>query len=164
MEKWAIVTALSRVELFRGLDDGIVEHVADITREWSIPQGQHVYFAGDLATQFFVVVSGRVRAFLPSPGEDLTVTILEPGHLFGEMALLDGGPRATTAVTLEPTLLLEVDREDWLDLAADDVALSRRVFEALGASTRRYAHDLVDLQFVDLEIPRLPPPAAAGES
>jgi CRP/FNR family transcriptional regulator, cyclic AMP receptor protein len=162
MERGAIVTALSRVELFRGLDEAIIDRIAGIAREWSIPPGRHVYFAGDLATQFFVVVSGRVRAFLPSPGEDLTVTILEPGHLFGEMALLDGGPRATTAVALEPTLLLEVDREDWLDLAANDIALSHRVFEALGASVRRYARDLVDLQFVDLEIPGLPPVAGTG--
>ena len=162
MDRAAIVAALSRVELFRGVGDVILGHVADISSEWSIPPGQHVYFAGDLATEFYVVVTGRVRAFIPGPGpghgEELTVTIVEPGRLFGEMALLDGGPRATTAIAIEPTVLLEVDRAHWLTLVAEHVALSHRVLVAVGASLRRYAGDIIDFQFLDLEIPDVPPP------
>lgn len=153
MEREEVVEALARVELFRGLPESSLEHVADVARERRVAEGRPVYFAGDLATEFFVVVDGRVRAFIPGPGDDLTVTIVEPGRLFGEMALLDGGPRATTAIALVPTLLLEITREDWLALAADDAQLSGRVFAALGASARRYAQDMVDLQFVDLEMP-----------
>jgi CRP-like cAMP-binding protein len=160
MERGAIVGALSRVELFRGLDEPTLEVIADIARERHVAEGRPVYFAGDLATEFFVVVEGRVRAFIPGAGDDLTVTIVEPGRMFGEMALLDGGPRATTAIALTPTLLLEIPRDDWLALAADHVELARRVFTAFGVSMRRYARDLVDLQFVDLEIPW--PPAESG--
>lgn len=162
MDRAAIVAALSQVELFRGVDDGILGYVADISSEWSIPPGQHVYFVGDLATEFYVVVSGRVRAFIPGHGpghgEELTVTIVEPGQLLGEMALLDGGPRATTAIAIEPTVLLEVDRGRWLTLVAEHVALAHRVLVAVGASLRKYAGDMVDFQFIDLEIPDVPPP------
>lgn len=162
MDRAAIVAALSQVELFRGVDDGILGHVADIASEWSIPPGQHVYFAGDLATEFWVVVAGRVRAFIPGPepgrGEELTVTIVEPGRLFGEMALLDGGPRATTAIAIEPTVLLEVDRARWLTLVAEHVTLSHRVLVAVGASLRKYTGDIIDFQFLDLDIPDVPPP------
>jgi len=161
MDRAAIVAVLSRVELFRGVDDVILGHVADISSEWSIPSGQHVYFAGDLANEFYVVVSGRVRAFIPGHGEELTVTIVEPGQLFGEMALLDGGPRAATTVAIEPTLLLEVDRARWLTLVAADVTLTHRVLAAVGASARRYASDMVDFQFLDLAIPDVPPPSVA---
>ena len=159
MDRAAIVAALSQVELFRGLDNPTLDHVADISSEWSIQAGQHVYIAGDMATEFYVVVSGRVRAFIPGPNDELTITIIEPGQLFGEMALLDGGPRATTAMALEPTMLLEVDRHRWLGLVRKDAMLTYRVFAALGASFRRYARDMVDLQFLDLEIPDVPPPA-----
>ena len=158
MDRAAIVAALSRVELFRGVDDVILGHVADISSEWSIPPGQHVYFAGDLATEFYVVVTGRVRAFIPGHGEELTVTIVEPGQLFGEMALLDGGPRATTSIALEPTVLLEVERARWQALVTEHVALTHRVLVAVGASLRKYAGDMVDFQFLDLEIPDVPPP------
>ena len=158
MDRAAIVSALSQVELFRGVDDVILGHVADISSEWSIPPGQHVYFAGDLATEFYVVITGRVRAFIPSQGEELTVTIVEPGQLFGEMALLDGGPRAPTAIAIEPTVLLEVNRARWLTLVAEHVALTHRVLAAVGTSLRKYAGDLVDFQFIDLEIPDVPPP------
>ncbi len=158
MERAAIVAALARVELFRGVDDDLLGHVADIATDWSIPPGQHVYFAGDLATEFYVVVTGRVRAFIPGHGEELTVTIVEPGQLFGEMALLDGGPRATTAIAIEPTVLLEVDRARWETLVAEHVALTHRVLVAVGTSLRKYAGDMVDFQFIDLEIPDVPPP------
>ena len=162
MDRPAILTALSRVELFRGLGHPTLDHIADISSEWSVPEGQHVYFAGDLATEFYVVVSGRVRAFIPGVGEEMTITIVEPEQLFGEMALLDGGPRATTAIALELTLLLEVDRHRWLALLREDATLTYRVFAALGASFRRYARDMVDFQFLDLDIPDVPPPAEPG--
>ncbi|HET6712589.1 MAG TPA: cyclic nucleotide-binding domain-containing protein [Actinomycetota bacterium] len=158
MDRAATVAALSHVELFRGVGDVTLGHVADISSEWSIPLGQHVYFAGDLATEFYVVVTGRVRAFIPGYGEEMTVTIVEPGQLFGEMALLDGGPRAATAIAIEPTVLLEVDRARWLTLASEDPALTHRVLAALGASVRTYASHIVDFQFLDLEIPDVPPP------
>lgn len=162
MDRAAIVAVLSHVELFRGLDHPTLDHVADISSEWSIPAGQHVYFAGDVATEFYVVVSGRVRAFIPGAGDEMTITIVEPGQLFGEMALLDGGPRATSAIALELTILLEVDRHRWLALVREDATLTYRVFAALGASFRRYARDMVDFQFLDLDIPDVPPPALSG--
>jgi CRP-like cAMP-binding protein len=157
-----MAAALSHVELFRGLESTTLDHVADISAEWAIPAGQHVYFAGDMATEFYVVVTGRVRAFIPSASDEMTITIVEPGQLFGEMALLDGGPRATTAVALEPTTLLEVDRHRWLALVREDATLTYRVFAALGTSFRRYARDMVDFQFLDLDIPDVPPPALSG--
>jgi CRP/FNR family transcriptional regulator len=156
MERAAIVEALARVELFRALEEPALEDVADIAREWPVAAGGAVYFAGDLATEFFVVVEGSVRVAIPGGSDDLTAAIVEPGRLFGEMALLDGGPRAATATAISPTLLLEIRREDWLTLVADDARLAQRVFTALGSSVRRYASDLVDLQFVDLEIPEAP--------
>lgn len=158
MDRAAIVAALSRAGLFQGVDGALLGHVADISSAWTIPPGQHVYFAGDLATEFYIVVTGRVRAFIPGHGEELTVAIIEPGQLFGEMGLLDGGPRATTAIAIEPTVLLEVERAPWLTLAAEHPALTHRVLLAVGASLRKYAIDMVDFQFLDLEIPDVPPP------
>ena len=48
-----------------------------------------------------------------------------------------------------------------LTLVAEDVALTHRVLAAVGASARRYASDMVDFQFLDLDDPRRPTSSVA---
>lgn len=164
MDRADIVSVLSQAELFRGLDKPSLDLVAEIAHERSIPAGQHVFFAGDIATEFFVVASGRVRGFVPAHEEELAIAMVGPGRVFGVLAMLDGGPRIATALALEPTVLIEIARDRWLALVDEGVVPPRLIFEALGASARRIADYTLDFLFLDVEIPDSPPPSMADET
>ncbi|HEY6567686.1 MAG TPA: cyclic nucleotide-binding domain-containing protein [Actinomycetota bacterium] len=159
MEHPETAATLMRAELFEGLDPRVVDQVAGIAERRSIPAGQHVFFEGDIATEFYVVASGSVRVYIPSRGEELNAAIVRDGQMFGEGGLLDGGPRVASALALEPTTLLAVRREPWLALTRSEPTLALRVFSAFGAALRSYVGHMVDSLFLDVEIPDAPPPS-----
>jgi CRP/FNR family transcriptional regulator, cyclic AMP receptor protein len=152
-----IVATLMRAELFRGLDPRAVGHVAGIADERSIPPGQHVFFEGDIATEFYLVSSGSVRIYIPSRGEELNAAIVRAGQMFGEGGMLDGGPRVASAMALEPTTLLAIPRGPWFALIQTDPTLTLQVFTVFGAAIRRYLAHMLDFLFLDVEVPEAPP-------
>jgi CRP-like cAMP-binding protein len=152
-----IAATLMRAELFDGLDPGVVDHVAAIAERRSIPPGQHVFFEGDIATEFYVVSTGSVRIYIPSRGEELHAAIVRDGQMFGEGGLLDGGPRVASALALEPTTLLVVPRAPWLALIESEPALALRVFSAFGAALRKYVGHMLESLFLDVDVPDAPP-------
>ena len=146
-----------RAELFDGLDPRVVDHVAGIADWRSIPPGQHIFFEGDIATEFYVVSSGSVRVYIPSSGEELSAAIVREGQMFGEGGMLDGGPRLASALALEPTTLLAVPRAPWFALMESEPALAFRVFSAFGAALRRYVGHMLESLFLDVEVLESPP-------
>ena len=82
--------------------------------------GQSIFLPDDYGYQVFLVRSGRVRIYRNSPdGRELTLAIIGPGEIFGEIALLDGGGRTATALALVETHLAVLDREKFLKTIAD---------------------------------------------
>ena len=66
-----------------------------------------------------VVVSGRVKVIVRSAdGGELTLAIIHPGGLLGELGVVDGGPRSADAETLEESQLLLVPRDAIQDICA----------------------------------------------
>jgi CRP/FNR family transcriptional regulator len=149
-----IVAALQRNELFRGLHPSVIAAVAGIAEDRFSPPGQHFFFQGDLATEFFVCRSGRIRVYVPGPGDELGMGIVTDGRMFGEGGLIDGGPRVASAVALDPSTALAIPRDAWLRLLVQVPDLAQRVLLALGASVRRYMSEVL---FLDVEVPEFPP-------
>ena len=98
VERSEIVAALASTELLKGVDLAALEQVAAICEVRVTPPGQHVFFQGDLATEFFVVVTGAVRVYIQAPGGELDAALVRAGSMFGEIAMLDGGPRLASAL------------------------------------------------------------------
>jgi CRP/FNR family transcriptional regulator, cyclic AMP receptor protein len=157
MDRASVVATLAETQLLRDVDPRTLELVASIAEERVIPPGQHVFFVGDLATEFYVVAEGAVRVYMPARGDELDIAIVHPGDLFGEGALLDGGPRLASALALEPTVLLVVPRAAWFKLLDAEGDLARQTFSAIGGSLRRYVGYALDLLFLDIEVPDAPP-------
>jgi CRP-like cAMP-binding protein len=157
MDREQLVAELRSVDLFREMDPADVAAVADIVDERVSPPGQHVFFEGDIATEFFGVASGRIRVYVPGDGGELDVGIVREGEMFGEGGMLDGGPRVASAVAIDPSIVLAVPRGAWLRILEERPDLGRRALAAVGASLRRYTSDAIDLLFIDVQIPDFPP-------
>jgi len=76
--------------------------------------GEVIFREGDPAKELFVVKSGTVEIRL---GNRLLETLSERG-IFGEMALIDHGPRSATAVAVTDTVLVPVDEKQFLLLVS----------------------------------------------
>jgi CRP/FNR family cyclic AMP-dependent transcriptional regulator len=82
------------------------------TETLSLPQGQTLFKAGETGTMMYVLKSGTMDI---SVGNKV-VEVAEPGALIGEMALIDKGPRAATAVAHSDCELVAIDLRRFLFL------------------------------------------------
>ena len=124
-----------------------------------VPPGQHIFYQGDIATEFYVVAHGKVRVYVPGHGDELDLGIIGDGQMFGEGGLLDGGPRVASAIALEQSTILRIPRDRWLLVIDEIPELTRRTLFAIGASVRQYTSHAIDFLFLDVEIPSFPPEA-----
>jgi hypothetical protein len=98
------------VPLFQGLSPWAARKVVLLGLMESFRAGDRVIHKGHAGTGMYVVISGRVRVFDVGPdGVERTLTVLEVGAVFGEMALFSGGVRTAHVVAEEPVELFRLD-------------------------------------------------------
>jgi CRP-like cAMP-binding protein len=104
--------------------------------------------AGDPADELYLLDQGRVRLFNNSlQGRNLTLSIVEPGDIFGEMALFPGRLRGSHAQALSSGVLYAVPRRQLTLLLEQDPMLVVRVMENLGQRLQAVERRLGDLVF-----------------
>lgn len=97
------------------ISDSFVRELATLGRVRSYPKNTVIITEGDSSDSLFVVLSGKVKAFVSdAEGHELILDTQGPGDYVGEMAL-DGKPRSASVVTLEPTTFSVVQREPLRD-------------------------------------------------
>ncbi len=109
---------------------------------------QVLYRNGDRADELYLLEQGRVRLFNhSSQGRRLTLSIVEPGDIFGEMALFSAGRHASEAQALSDGMLYVVPRRQLEQLLEQDPTLVLRVMENLGRRLQAVERRLGDLVF-----------------
>ncbi len=93
--------------------------------------GELVVRAGDPADAFYLIVRGRAGV----AGNELGRTLREGDH-FGEIALLDGGPRSATVIALDELVTIEIPRQAFLALLARDPGFVRELATSLAMRVR----------------------------
>ncbi|AKT40891.1 cyclic nucleotide-binding domain-containing protein [Chondromyces crocatus] len=111
------IEQLSKVALFKGLTPTALELIARVSSEESHALGTKIFEHGDPGDKLYILLDGKVRISreIPGMGEE-ALTILGPGAVFGEMALLDEAPRSADARVHERCRLLTVSKDTFEDL------------------------------------------------
>ena len=131
-------SALREVGLFRLLDDEDREVLAQVIDAHSLKEGEVLFRAGDPGDSLYVVRSGRIELFIEdTTGQKIVLSTAESGDLFGELALLDTGPRTATALALESSELLELDRGDLFLVFQRQPEAALSMLAAVAAMTRK---------------------------
>ena len=79
------------------------------------PAGRAIFAKGSPGRSMMAILKGSVRISTPSPaGPDIVLTILQPGEVFGEIALLDGADRTADATAVSDCELLVLDHRDFI--------------------------------------------------
>jgi CRP/FNR family cyclic AMP-dependent transcriptional regulator len=148
----ADVTGILReTSLLGSLPDQDLKALAAISRLRSFRRGQIVFTRGDPGETVIVVVSGRVKITVRSAdGGELTLAVIHPGGLTGELGVVDGGPRSADAETLEETQLLLIPRDAIRDVCTRVPSAAQALTNSIAATLRRLTDATADLVFLDL--------------
>ena len=142
---------LAQTSLFGSVPDQDLEAVVAVSRLRAFRRGQVVFTRGDPGDALIVVISGRVKVVMRSAdGAELTLTIIQPGAVLGELSVADGGPRSADAEALEDCQLLLVPRDTVLSLCARVPAAAQALLVLITANLRRLTEEASDLVFLDL--------------
>ncbi|MNX77903.1 cAMP receptor protein [compost metagenome] len=111
---------LKQTVLFGDLEPAELEAIATITRKRNVPKGSIVFYVDDPGNACYIVVDGKVKIVVNSgDGREHILGIVGPAELFGEMSLLDGQPRSATAIAVEETSVLTIQREEFSKILRD---------------------------------------------
>jgi len=113
-------------------------------------RGDVVVRQGEPGSSLHLVMAGHFKVVVAAAsGDELLLTIIGPGQLFGEIALLDGGPRSATVVALEAGRTASLSRADFLDLLRRSPRLLDAVLRGVARLVRREADELTNLVGLD---------------
>jgi signal transduction histidine kinase len=127
---------LASVPLFAGVTSDHLRSIVAAGRTTTVPSGQIVFREGDASDGLYIVLAGRVRIYKQNDnGTEVELVSAGPGEFFGELALIDGGPRSASVASLAPCEFFVLARNTFLTqlsqspqlLAATLANLSRTV-------------------------------------
>jgi CRP/FNR family cyclic AMP-dependent transcriptional regulator len=129
---------LRDIPLFQTMDDDERAAVAALTEEQHFDAGVRIFHERDDGGMCYVVRSGRIElSVVDEMGEKLVVEVVEPGELFGELGLFDGGSRSATAEALTDVDTLVLERVEFLDFLRRKPDAALDVLAALAKRLRR---------------------------
>ena len=134
---------LENIPLFAKLPHEQLDELAGVLRQRRYRHGETVFRAGDEGTEFYVIQVGAVHfAFNDARGHEVSLGELGTGEFFGEVALLDGGPRTETATARGDTALLAMSRHDFMDFLERRPTSTAYIVSVLGARLREAMYRL----------------------
>ena len=126
------VAALQRVELFAGMDRRQTEQIARLLKERPFKKGETVIVEGTGGAAFFIIEFGK--ATVSSKGIDIAT--LGPGDYFGEVALIDGGPRSATVTAATDLVCYGLTFWEFRPLVEKNGTIAWRLLQALAKRLR----------------------------
>jgi pyruvate,water dikinase len=126
------VASLQRVELFAGMDRRQSEQIARLLKERRFAKGETVIMEGSGGAAFFIIESGE--ASVSSKGVNLAT--LGRGQYFGEVALIDGGPRSATVTAATDLVCYALTFWEFRPLVERNGTIGWRLLQALAKQLR----------------------------
>jgi CRP-like cAMP-binding protein len=137
--------------LFAQLSMGQLTRLTELARTHRHGKEHVIFNEGDEGTALYTIVKGRVKISQSSPdGKERTLALLGPGDVFGELALLDGGPRSADAVIAEDAELLVIPRQDFLTFVMEQPQVAMSLLVVLSQRLRHTNLLVHDAAFFDV--------------
>ena len=126
-----------------------VRALLSVARRRRFDRHEVVFHEGDPGDTVHLIARGRVALRVTTPlGDTVTLRILGPGSLFGELAVLDPAPRNATVVALERTETLALHRDHFDELRQQHPEVDRMLLDSLISEVRRLSTQLLEALYV----------------
>ena len=121
---------LSALPLFSQVPRRHVRALAKLAWPVDHAPGEVIVQQGDQGNSMYLMLEGRARVVGKS-------RILRPGDFFGEMALIDGGPRSATIIAASPVRVMMLQRRAFLKVLKQNPQIGFAIMETLAQRVRR---------------------------
>jgi CRP/FNR family transcriptional regulator, cyclic AMP receptor protein len=133
MPRDAYLEHLAKVPLFHALKKKDLRRVAKAADEVQVTAGTLLVDQGQTGREAFVLVSGTVEV----KRNGRKVATLGPGAVFGEMSLLDHGPRTASVTCIDDCTLLVLTQRDFLGVLDEVPEVSHQLLSSLAMRVRQ---------------------------
>ena len=134
---------LANIPLFAKLKDEELVELAALLKEERVASHSPVFWIGEEGSDFYLLQVGRVTVNYPDDtGREVTIAVLGPGDFFGEISLLDGGPRTATIRADGDVMLLTLSRRDFLEFLKKHPSAAVHILTVLGQRQREMLEKL----------------------
>lgn len=136
--------------LLGGIPEADVQRVLSIARRRTFRRGEVVFHMGDPADTLHLIASGRFAVRVQTALSDVAIlTVLGPGQLFGELALLQpDAHRSATVEALEPGETRSVHRPDFEELRRRHPQVSEVLIAILAGQVQRLSRQLLEALYM----------------
>jgi CRP-like cAMP-binding protein len=149
----AIRNVLKQCRLFRGVGEADLDATVGCMQLCGGREGTVLAAQDRPGDGLYIVYSGRVKVVMyGANGREVTLAILRPGEVFGELSMLDGAPRSATVVAMTDARLLALPREDFMRHLQRHPQIALNLLGELARRLRRADETIVGLALQDVEV------------
>ena len=144
--------SLARTDFFADAHPDALRRISDAGTELHLIRGDVLFNEGDPPQSLYLVLRGRIAIALANPIDrrESVVALMEENDLFGEMSMLDDGPRSAMARALEPSTVFSIPFGPILEMFDENPKLLWNVTRLLAQRIRVTDEALADSVFLDV--------------
>lgn len=137
--------------LFQGLPDEQLDEIEQIAVVKSFGRGETIFFEGDEANGFYIVLEGKVKVFKMSfQGKEQILHIFGEGQPFGEVPVFHGDPFPASAEALVKSKALFLPRKEFVLLVTKNPSMALNMLAMLSMRLRKFAHQIESLSLKEV--------------
>lgn len=122
------INTLKKLPVFRGLLDDEYDLILGISQICHYAKNVAIFSEGDTSLNMFILLSGEVEISTKTGG---TLSVLQPGDIFGEIGVISQTPRTATATVKDDVILLEISKERFEFLMSKNPSTVAKVLKNL---------------------------------
>lgn len=118
--------------LLEDLDSDGLDKISKIIKKFSLKKGDQLFKENDDTKGLYLVHSGKVEiSRVTADGWRQTLTVLNPGHFFGELSIIENRRHVASAIAIEDTELFLLPKEEFNRLIEEDMALACNIIKRI---------------------------------
>ncbi len=143
--------ALNGIELFETLGEADLDALSRHLVRRHFPRNSVIINEGDTTNSLYVILSGRVKAFLNDRnGKEVILNVVNRGEYFGEVSLFDEGRRSASIMTLEDSEFAVLEKSAFLSCMADHPEIALTIIRGLTNRLRGLSDSVRSLALMDV--------------
>ena len=124
---------LEKVDLFSAFAAAEIKTAMSFAKRETYSRGSAIFREGDPGNKLFIITSGRASAYLSqADGRAIRLVTFATGTIFGELAILDAGPRSASVVADDDIVCYALRDADFAALGDSDPAVAIKLLAAIG--------------------------------
>ena len=147
-----ITDNLNNIPIFIDLDEDETKDVSESCTPRNYPKNSMIILEEEFGDIVFIIIKGTVKITrVNDEGKEVILSLLGPGEIFGEMAIIDGEARSANALAQENCELIAIQRSEFLRLLRRNFKISFALMGELAKRLRKSDQQIEALSLSDAE-------------